>query len=221
MIIQVLSTSAQYRASLTTIFEKFNATHNFFHNEADFIESSIKLRPSVFFIQSDTKESLGRLNLVSDLKTMFGALSTIVLFGDKISRKKLASFLGEGADQFFSFPFDQSLIEDFIQKRVDDSFFKAFKYRNVPSGMSDVEIEFKVNLEELSEKGVILASSNLIKSGATIDVDLSEVKDASLQQVKARVLYSEKAGPNLFKAYCEYEDLSPKQKQSIVNFLKK
>jgi hypothetical protein len=134
--------------------------------------NTIKNRPDVIFIQSDISSSLGTGHLVEDLRSIFGVITTIIIIGDEISKSKFANYLSYGVDQFFSFPFDDILLEDFLSKRTSSEYFHAFKYRNIPSGSTGVLFKFNLKLLEVNTLEIILKSDHAIKVGCKITLNL-------------------------------------------------
>jgi hypothetical protein len=170
-----LLTSHKYESILKVFFNHKVLSSCISHSLLEFQENNLILQPNLFFLQVDHGSSFELINLVRDIRSMFGIMSTIIILGDHISRKNLGDFLSNGVDQFFSYPFDLALIEDFISKKSDKESWKGFMYRSIPGGFHEVDIKFRVRLRKVSLKGVEFTSKQLIKKETIIKIGLSQL----------------------------------------------
>ncbi len=221
MITQVLLSNERYLSSLNGFFKKFNLKAEFSINIEDFKEQSLKRHPALFFIQADIESSLDIKNLVGDIRELYGLYVTIIIFGDGMSQTKLSSYLVEGADQFFSFPFDQALIEDFLSKRTESSFFNAFKYRNIPTRASEAYFNIGLEVVEINTTGVIFHGDDLIKNGTILNLPLNEVFQKFKGMLSLRIVRCEVMESGRFIIYTVYKDIEQVEKNVIVNEVRK
>jgi hypothetical protein len=221
MITQILLSNERYLSSLNEFFNKLSLKFEICVNIEDFKEQSLIRHPSLFFIQADIESSLDIKNLVGDIRELYGIYVTIVIFGDDMSRTKLSSFVTEGADQFFSFPFDQALMEDFLSKRTQSSFFSAFKYRNIPTRASEVHFNISLEIVELNTSGVIFHGDDLIKNGTIFKLSLNTVNEQLQGEVSLRIVRCEVMESGRFIIYTVFENMDQDVKNIIVNEIRK
>src|SRR5690606_13906723 len=111
LTIQLLVTNSEFKASLQKIFAENNLTFNNSSSIETFIEQSMSETPEIFIIQDDCGGTLKLLDVIKDLRLLFGAYPTILVIGKQITKKYLSALLTEGADHYINYPFDQMIIE--------------------------------------------------------------------------------------------------------------
>lgn len=220
MIAQLYLQTEEYKKTLESFLKGLKISYEISLDINQFKVSSLKRRPLVFFIQADRGSSLEIKSLVGDIREIFGSLVTIIIFGNSMSRKKLVSFIAEGADQFFSFPFDEALIEDFLHKRTGSDYFNGFKYRNTPTRSSHMNLLFEQELVELNAKGLILKGKSLIKNGTSFSVMIGPLNPNFPSEIMVRVIRVEMVDNDNFLTYCLFDDLNEDQRSTIINELR-
>ena len=221
MIAQIILINNRYEKSLTSFLEGLNISYEFSSNFDNFKTDSLKRRPDLFFIQADSNSSSEILDLVSDIRSLFGAIATIVIMGEEMSHRGMTAFLAEGADQFFSFPFDLALIEDFLSKRTEITYYNAFKYRKIPSRSTDIDIKFDINLRSLSETGITIHSPHLIKNGTLFRFNLEQALPNLQYEVQALTTHSVQLASKEFEIYAVFFEVVDKVKNAITHELRK
>ena len=157
--------------------------------------------------------------MVGDIRELYGISVTILILGDRMSKRKLLNYLTEGADQFFSYPFDQVLIEDFLSKRTGADYFDAFKYRKVPPGVSEMNLKFALNIVEINSDGVVFEGSEVLKIGTLFKTRLEKVWSICDEELQLRVVRHEVLKDDSFRTFTLYENISRTLKESIISEL--
>ncbi len=221
MIAQIVLTDNKYKSSITNFLEKLDISYKFSSDFLNYKIDSLKTKPDLFFIQADNNSSPEVLDLVSDIRNLFGAIATIIILGDDMSHKRMTAFLAEGADQFFSFPFDLTLMEDFLSKRTPLTYYNTFKYRTIPSRSTEIDIKFDVYLSSLSEMGVTIRSPHLIKNGALFNFNLEQVSPNLPYEVQALTTHSIQLDSKEFETYTVFFETQDEVKNAIAHELRK
>ena len=218
---QIVLINNRFENSLTGLLDGLNISYKFSTDFSNYKVDFLRAKPDLFFIQVDDSISPEVLDLVSDIRSLFGAVATIIILGDEMSHKGMTAFLAEGADQFFSFPFDLTLIEDFLSKRTEITYYNAFKYRKIPSRSTDVDIKFDVSLKSLSETGVTISSPHLIKNGALFNLNLEQISPNIPYDVQALTTHSIQLESKEFEIYAVFYEASDEVKNAIIHELRK
>ncbi len=221
MITQAFINNPKYQKSLGIIADKNNLSLEFSQNYSDFKSKVLKRKPELFFIEADCLNLLEAVHLINDIRAIFGLISTIIILGDSVSRKKLVDYLASGADQFFSYPFDEALIEDFLSKRTNSEYCQAFKYRNIPSRTADIKLSIELKVLEVNTKGVVFHSEYLIKNGAHMKFDFINVIPNLKFGVDLKVIGTELTDDNQFIVRTHFYELSENHKNQIFSELRK
>lgn len=218
---QIALSSEKYKVPISSFLKKLNISSEFSSDLSKFKEDSLEVRPNIFFIQTNEDDAPDVLNLVSDIRDLFGAVATIIILGDEISQKQMAVFLAQGADQFFSFPLDFPLIEDFLSKRTNIAYYNAFKYRNIPSRSTEISIKFDVQLKAISSIGVILNSPHLIKIGSFLNFNLKEISGDLPFEIQVLTTDLIQLRSSRYEIYAVYFDISDEMKNAIIHEIRK
>lgn len=217
---QVLLSNIKYQPQLIAILKKLNFNFEISSNIENFKEDCLSRKPTIFFVQADSESTLEVILLVKDLRSFFGAIATVIIFGNVMSRPKLVNFLLAGANQFFPFPFDESMIEDFLNKNTGDSYFNAFKYRNIPSQYSEIDIDFELELVEFNAKGIIFQTCNIIKNGTYLQLDLEQISSRIPYKINVEVLQSEVISDGIYLIHSYFHEVSEHIKNMIIEELR-
>lgn len=221
MIAHGLLNNDFFISSLKPFFKNNNISFAISRNVDDFKSRILESRPHLLILQANLSSSIEVLNLVHDLRNLFGIIATIIVVGDQMSRQKLGDFLVNGADQFFAYPFDEALIEDFLSKRIGQSHCKGFKYRNVPSRGSEFNFEFDMNIIEVSSYGMVLSSDTLIKAGSILSVSIIDLFPDIVAPVEIIVISTKPNGIEGHLINCKFSGLERTIKSLIINRLRK
>lgn len=221
MITQAFIKNPKYQKSLDIITSKNKLNLELSQSYSDFKSDILKRRPGLFFIEADCLNLLEAIHLINDVRAIFGLISTIIILGDNVSRIKLVDYLASGADQFFSFPFDEALIEDFLSKRTNSEYCQAFKYRNIPSRTADISLTINLQAIEINTKGVVFKSSFLIKNGTRMDFKLSDVIAELKFDVVLKVVSTDLVDDNLFIIRTHFTEISDDKLNQIFSALRK
>lgn len=217
MIAQAVLADHKYKKSLTHLLEELNISYEFSSNFTNFKIDSLKRKPELFFIHTNSAYTSEVLDLVTDIRSLFGAVATIVILGEEMSHLNMTAFLAEGADQFFSFPFDFTLIEDFLSKRTKVTFYNAFKYRRIPSRSTDIDIKFDVKLSSITEMGIVIISPHLIKNGTFINFNLEQISSSLSYDVQLLTTHSSRIAPNEFEIHTLFFEINNEVKDAITH----
>lgn len=219
MSIQLLITKPEYKLSL----QKFFTNNNIFFNNSltieSFIENSMSDTPEIFIIQEDCGGTLKLLDVVKDIRILFGAYPTVLIVGKCATKKYLTALLTEGVDHYISYPFDKMILEDFIHKRTQKNLCRPFLYHYVPSGGIKVEILLDIYLSEINTDGITFKSKSLIANGTKLKLNLSKFLDIPLFIVDVKILSSE-GEDGYFNYECCYEYLNRDLKRRLIFKLK-
>lgn len=219
LTIQLLITNSEFKASMQKIFAQNDLAFNNSNSIEAFVKESMSETPEIFIIQDDCGGTLKLLDVIKDLRILFGAYPTILVIGKQITKKYLSALLTEGADYYINYPFDQMIIEDFIHKRTFNKLCRPFLYHHVPSGGIKIDIVLDIYLTEINAFGVCFKSKSLIANGTKISLDLSESIDIPSFVVDVKILSSE--GHNDYFHYeCCYEYISRDLTKRLIFKLK-
>lgn len=220
MSIQALIIDDNYKKSISSISGIEHLKCHFVASIEELLEKSVEHWPRIFIIQENADSPLRIMDLIRDLRMLFGAAPTIMLVGEVMSGKKLTRYLGIGCDNFFQYPFDSALVEDFLYKSTKKELCKPFKYRHVPSGEVPIEVKMKLFITEVNLNGVHFETHNLIANGVIFPLDLNPLLDLYPYQVKVRVLHSEFNENGSLSFFAEYHELDPDLRKRIAFKLK-
>lgn len=220
MSVQALIIDDQYKKSISSISGIEHIKFHFVASIEELLEKSIEHWPRIFIIQENADSPLRIMDLIRDLRMLFGAAPTILLLGEEMSGKKLTRYLGSGCDNFFQFPFDYALIGDFLYKSTNKQLCQPFKYRHVPSGEAPIEIKVKLFITEVNLTGIHFEAPNLITNGVVFLLDLNPLLDLYPYQVKVRVLNSEFNENGTLNFFAEYYEIDPDLRKRIAFKLK-
>lgn len=220
MSVGVLVTDARFKDALNTLMRKEHIKCHFSETVEGFLENAMTSFPRIFIIQENADTPLRILDLVTDLRELFGVVATIILIGQNMSSARLASLIGEGADNYFSYPFDIGLLEDFLFKSAKKEFCRPFKYRNVPSGKESISIRLKIHVTEINANGVFFEASNFITSGVILSLNLNTLLELTESPIQAQVLRVEKKGTGKYICFAEFINMDSDLRKKITFGLK-
>ena len=220
MIAQALLFNQESKLAVSQVLEGLQVAVCFSSSLSAYKEDILKTKPDIFFIEVLTKHSLEILEVISDIRHLFGAMATIVILGDSMTSSNMAMFLSVGSDQFFSFPLDTALVEDFLSKRTESSFYNTFKYRNVPSRSTEINIKFEVSLKRIHSRGIVFVSSHLIKNGAVLSFDFNNVSADLAFEVQCLVTQSTCLPSKEFEVHAVFFEIDIEKQNSIVHYLR-
>jgi hypothetical protein len=221
MIAQIALTNNKHEKPLESFFKQLNISYEFSSNFTNYKTHSLERKPDLFFIQADNSSSSEILDLVSDIRSLFGAIATIIILGEEMSHEKMTAFLAEGADQFFSFPLDLTLIEDFLSKRTKTTYYNAFKYRNIPSRSTEIDIKFDVDLRSVSETSITIASPHLVKNGTLLSFNLKQISTNLPYDVQALTTHCAQLASEEFEIHAVFFEIEDKVKNALTHELRK
>ncbi|MFP5387536.1 MAG: hypothetical protein ACLGHN_15780 [Bacteriovoracia bacterium] len=220
MSVGALVTDARFRDALTSLMRKENMKCHFSESVEGLLENAMSSFPRIFIIQENVDSPLRILDLVNNLRELFGVVATIILIGQNMSSARMASLIGEGADNYFSYPFDIGLLEDFLFKSARKELCRPFKYRNVPSGKTSITIKLKILVTEINANGILFEANDFITSGVILSLDLNKLLNLSLPPVKVQVLRSEKKGTGRFFCSSEFFEIDADLRKKIIFSIK-
>lgn len=111
-------------------------------------------------------------------------------------------------------------MDDFINKRSSGEYCKAFKYRNIPSGKSELKLHLEMNLLEINSRGLYFYSNYMIKKDTLIKVKIDHLVKGLTEVITVRITFVEFSENGQFYIHSQFEDLDEKSKASVMNFLK-
>ncbi len=220
MIAQVYLTNNKYQKSLESFLAKFKIGFSFSSSLEQFRGDLLDTKPNIFILQVDSNNSLDALYLITDIRSIFGSIATIIVLGEVMLQQKVTTFLTEGADQFFSFPLDEDLMEDFLNKRTGSACYNAFKYRNIPSRSTEAKLSFDVDLVELNSRGAVFESEHLIKNGTVVEIDLAQVLSDIDLNIQILITHSIPIVNKNYQIYGVFFELSEEDKSQIIHQLR-
>lgn len=220
MKVEALVSDSRYQKALNDLMGQEKLLCHYSSTIEGLLEESMNTFPRIFIIQENLDSQLRILDLVRDLRELFGAVATIVLVGEDIPGHRVAALIGVGADNIFSYPFDSGLIEDFLFKSAKKELCKPFKYRHVPSGESPISIKLHVYVSEVNVEGVSFESRDLIINGVILTLDLSSLLDIPDAKVRVRIISSEKTDSGVFASIAEFVEIEEDLRKRIAFNLK-
>jgi len=220
MKVEVLVSDSRYEKALTELMGREKLLCNYSSTIEGFLEESMNSFPRIFIIQDSGNSPLRILDLVRDIRELFGAVVTIVLIGEDIPGHRIAALIGVGADNIFNYPFDAGLIEDFLFKSSKKELCRPFKYRHVPSGEAPISIKVMVFVTEINVDGVMFESRDLIINGVVLTLDLSSLIEIPEAKLRVRITSSEKTTSGAFASIAEFVDLDENLRKKIAFKLK-
>lgn len=217
---QALVLDKSYKEAVMKMMSQEGVSCSFSENIEDFLQESIDSNPRIFIIQENVDRPLVALDLIRDLRDLFGSVATIITLGNNISGSRMTSLVGSGADNYFTYPFDIGLIEDFLFKHLRKDIFRPFKYKHVPSGESPIFIDLKLYITEINSNGIKFEADDLIVNGVVLCFDLNLLLDIYRCKVQARVVESEKNISGGFTHFAEFYEIESDLRKRIVFKLK-
>ncbi len=220
MTVQAFVQDEKLKGPLVKILERGMLQCHFSKSTEELLECALLSSPKIVIIQDDAKGHLRSIDLIRDLRDLFGAMITIVHVGTENPGARLTALISAGADNFFAYPFDEVLLEDFLFKSTKKEVCRAFKYRNVPSGETPIEFKLNISIIEINAEGLIFESSELITNGMAFVLDLHSVLELSPFKAKARVLESVRNTSGGYTFTAEFFDISDDLRKRITFKLK-
>jgi hypothetical protein len=206
MSVLCLVNDKRYRQEIISLCKKGQLSYQFTESVEGLLKRSLEDIPRIFFIQDDKRAHLRILDLIKDLRNLFGAVVTIVIINDENPGIRLASLISAGADNFFRYPFDQNLTEDFLFKSAHKNIYRPFKYRNVPSGEPSVQLQVELFFTEINEEGVKFEAKEFLMNGVIFEISLETMLSLEplSSQVRVRVISSTTDELNRRLYFAEY-----------------
>lgn len=220
MSVAALITDDRFEKALVELLGREHMKLHLSTTIAGLLEESMNVIPRVFIIQDSSERALRILDLVRDLRQLFGAVVTVAIVGEDIPGARVAALIGAGADNIFSYPFDAGLLEDFLFKSARKEICRPFKYRHVPSGETPISIKLLVYISEINAGGVLFESRDFISAGTILALDLSFLLELPNTQVRVRIVSSEKTSSGAFGSRSEFVDLDEDMRKRIAFILK-
>ncbi len=220
MTVAALITDSRYQKALLDLMGREKFKCQMATTIEGLLEESMTSIPRIFIIQDTSERALRILDLVRDLRQLFGAVVTIAVVGEDLRGGRVATLIGAGADNFFSYPFDEGLIEDFLFKSARKELCRPFRYRHVPSGETPISIKLIVHISEVNARGVLFESQNFMNSGVILTLDLNELLALPGAVVQVRITSSERNSSGIFSSDSEFVDMDDDLRKRIAFALK-
>jgi hypothetical protein len=199
--------------------EKHDFHIKHFNSVENLYAKSMENPPRVFLIQDDLSSKTQLYDLVKDLREMFGSNPTILMIGASSSSDEISHFIGVGIDYYLSTPFDVDLFDDFLSKTANSDVCRPFRYRGVPSGETPITIEFKVDVNQISNRGISFSSSNYMLKGSDLKLSILSFIPLITSEIKVKILQSSVIEEG-FEYFAEYVELGDELRKQISHEIK-
>jgi hypothetical protein len=220
MIAQVMIQDEKYKEFIHNFLKKNKIEAVYSEDLSSFLSDSLRTRPSIFFLENDAEASKDILSLVIDIRTIFGLISTIIILGDKSDKKNIGNFLVNGADHFFTYPFDGALVEDFVSKRTTSEYCKGFRYRHIPNRSHSIKIDFQVDLKEINTRGIIIESNEVFKVGTIVDIPAMSLIPTIKQDIRLIATSFDLGEVCKYRINLNYYEVENSLKSEIVDYIR-
>ena len=173
-----------------------------------------------FVIQANFDSKLRMQDLIRDLRMLFGSFPSIIFIGKNIDGEEIAQFYDLGIDLYMNWPIDMGLLKDFFSKDVEKELCLPFKYRNVPSGGSVVQLSFPIYMQSISSNGVSFHTNDLITKGTIFEIDLGPILKVGQCKVSCKVLLNKLSEQKDYEYFAEFFEISKEMNKKIIHHLK-
>mgnify|MGYP003690713297 CR=1 FL=1 len=221
MIIQLLAIDDKIANPLRKFFHEKNTKLIESTTFETFFNNCTSHPSNVFIIQSNITSELQILGFIKDLRSYFGTFPSILIIGRNYNKINTTNFLNVGADNFFEYPYDLTIIEDFLGHRFQKKSFRPIDYRNVPSGGSPSSISRPIRLTLISSNSISFNSFDFITRGSIINFPIGNFVKSSADSVRCKVLSSsDNSKSDDYSYIAEYFEIDNELKKEIRFALK-